>query len=423
MALTGILTGNAASPISASTVTQHGILIGGASNAVSSLSVASTGQILQGNTGADPSFSTSTFPSTATSTGTILRADGTNWVATTSTYPNTNAVSTLLYASSANVMGALATANNGMLVTSATGVPSILAGPGTTGNILQSNSAAAPSFSTATYPSTATGTGTILRADGTNWSATTSTYPNTNAVSTLLYASSANVMAALATANNGTLITSASGVPSWLANGTTGQVLTATTGSPPSWAAASGNVAGPGSSTDRAISTWNGTGGTALFNNSTVKIDSTGRQTNTTQPAFFAYQNAATTNNTGDGTVYTLIFNATRFDQNSNFNTGTGTFTAPVTGRYMLTFYILGQGLVAANTVILQIVTTANTYNFGNTASSLIGNNPSGFTVFASMTANDTATCAYVVSGGTKTVGVFGDATGSRTAFHGYLVC
>jgi hypothetical protein len=37
----------------------------------------------------------------------------------------------------------------------------------------------APAFSTATLPSTATGTGTILRADGTNWSATTATYPNT----------------------------------------------------------------------------------------------------------------------------------------------------------------------------------------------------------------------------------------------------
>ncbi len=115
-------------------------------------------------------------------------------------------------------------------------------GPGSAGQVLQSGgNAANPVYSTATYPATATGTGTILRADGTNWSATTSTYPNTNAVSTLLYASSANVMSALATANNGVLITSASGVPSLLANGTTGQVLTATTGAPPAWAPTIGN--------------------------------------------------------------------------------------------------------------------------------------------------------------------------------------
>jgi hypothetical protein len=110
-------------------------------------------------------------------------------------------------------------------------------GPGSSGQVLQSGgNAANPAYSTATYPATATGTGTLLRADGTNWSATTSTYPNTNAVSTLLYASSANVMSALTTVNNGVLITSASGVPSWLAAGTTGQILTATTGSPASWA-------------------------------------------------------------------------------------------------------------------------------------------------------------------------------------------
>lgn len=43
----------------------------------------------------------------------------------TSTYPSTNAANTLLYASSANTMSALATANSGVLVTSSGGVPSI----------------------------------------------------------------------------------------------------------------------------------------------------------------------------------------------------------------------------------------------------------------------------------------------------------
>jgi hypothetical protein len=114
-------------------------------------------------------------------------------------------------------MSALATANNGLYVTGNTGIPSILAGPGTTGNMLQANAAAAPSYSTSTYPAT-------------------------NAVSTLLYASSSNVMAALATGNDGVLITSHTGVPSWLAGGTTGQILTATTNSPPTWAAAAASL-------------------------------------------------------------------------------------------------------------------------------------------------------------------------------------
>jgi len=274
-----------------STVTQHGVLVGGAANAVASTSVGSTGQVLQANTGADPTYSTATFPSTAAGTGTILRADGTNWVATTATYPATTTINQVLYSSSNNVVGGITAANNGTMISGTTGIPSWLAngttgqiltattgsppswvapatsgtvtsvsgtanqvavangtttpvisliGPytpatytahgvlvgegtssivalaaGSAGQVLQSGGASAdPVYSTATFPSTATGTGTILRADGTNWVATTSTYPNTNAVSTLLYASSANVMAALATANSGVLTTSSSGVPS-----------------------------------------------------------------------------------------------------------------------------------------------------------------------------------------------------------------
>ncbi len=61
------------------------------------------------------------------------------------------------------------------------GTSSIAAlGTGSAGQIVQSGGASAdPSYSTATYPSTATGTGKILIADGTNWVASTPTYPAT----------------------------------------------------------------------------------------------------------------------------------------------------------------------------------------------------------------------------------------------------
>jgi hypothetical protein len=149
-------------------------------------------------------------------------------------------------------------------------------GPGSSGQVLQSGgNAANPAYSTATYPATATGTGTILRADGTNWSATTTTYPNTNAINTLLYASSANVMSALATANNGLLITGTTGIPSILADGTTGQVLTATTGSPPSWA----NPATSGTVTTVSVATANGFAGTVANASTTPAITLTTSQT------------------------------------------------------------------------------------------------------------------------------------------------
>ncbi len=106
--LTGILTGNGTSAFTASTVTQYGVLIGGASNAVSSLGAGTAGQVLQSSgAGVNPAYSTATFPSTATGTGTFLRADGTNWAASTSTLPNTNAQGDLLYGSASNVWTAL----------------------------------------------------------------------------------------------------------------------------------------------------------------------------------------------------------------------------------------------------------------------------------------------------------------------------
>lgn len=123
--------------------------------------------------------------------------------------------------------------------TTSTGVFQSVA-TGTTGQLLSSNgSAALPSFTTATfpttagtsgtlmqsngtnwvnttatYPGTATGTGTILRANGTNWIASTSTFADTYTASNLLYSNGANTVAGLATANNSILVTNGSGVPS-----------------------------------------------------------------------------------------------------------------------------------------------------------------------------------------------------------------
>lgn len=102
------------------------------------------------------------------------------------------------------------TASNGGIFYSTATAGAILAGTATAGQLLTSGASTTPAW-------------------------TTTTYPLTNAISTLLYASSANVMAALATLNNGVLTTGATGIPAWLANGTAGYVLTANSGAPPSW--------------------------------------------------------------------------------------------------------------------------------------------------------------------------------------------
>lgn len=145
--LTGILTGNGVNPFTGSTVTQHGVLVGGISNAVTSTAVGSTGQVLQANTGADPTYSTPTYPSASGTTGVILRSDGTNNVYTTATYPATTTVSQLLYSSSPNVIGGLATANRGVLTTGTTGIPVITA-LATDGQIIIGSTAGVPAAAT-----------------------------------------------------------------------------------------------------------------------------------------------------------------------------------------------------------------------------------------------------------------------------------
>ena len=139
----------------------------------------------------------------------------------TSTYPATNAVNTLLYASAANTMSALATVNSAVLTTSSGGVPTWatelpLSLGGTNANLTANNGGIF--YSTASAGAILAGTATagqlLTSGASTTPAWTTTTYPATNAISTLLYASAANVMSALATANNGILITSGTGVPS-----------------------------------------------------------------------------------------------------------------------------------------------------------------------------------------------------------------
>ena len=87
-------------------------------------------------------------------------------------------------------------------------------------------------------------------------------------VNQVLFSSASNTIAGITAGNYGVMISSSSGVPSWLANGTTGQVLTATTSGTPSWQAASGGIPTIGSSTNLGLVTWNGTTGSAVASNS-----------------------------------------------------------------------------------------------------------------------------------------------------------
>lgn len=113
----------------------------------------------------------------------------------------------ILYASADNVLSKLPiTSNNGWVLTasSTTGLPK-WASPVAVSHALT------PSNNTVTGLTT----GTLLRATAANsyaWS--TSTFADTYAANTILYASAANTVSSLVTANNGVLITNATGIPS-----------------------------------------------------------------------------------------------------------------------------------------------------------------------------------------------------------------
>lgn len=137
------------------------------------------------------------------------------------------------------------------------------------------------------------------------------------------------------------------------------------------------------------------------------------------QPTFCAYLTSQLTDVTGDGTVYgPVVFGSELFDLNSDYNTGTGNFVAPVSGRYLFTTSLDMRQLGAAHTIILvQIVTSNRTYNVLDTNSAIrdTANNiiRMGGHIFADMDASDTAYVQLTVSNSTKTVDIFGDASGA----------
>jgi hypothetical protein len=183
-------------------------------------------------------------------TGTILTSQGAGSLPTwtTAVYPATTTTNQLLWSNGANNVVGLTTANSGVLITSAGGVPSIsqtlpsavqtnitavgalAAGSLTTGftpvplAIGGTNAALTASnggifYSSATAGAILAGTATaqqIVMSQASTapiWS--TAAYPVSTTINQILYSSSNNVIAGISTANNSVLATNGSGVPAF----------------------------------------------------------------------------------------------------------------------------------------------------------------------------------------------------------------
>jgi len=150
--------------------------------------------------------------------------------------------------------------------------------------------------------------------------------------------------------------------------------------------------------------------------------DTSGAVTMPEQPAFLA-RASSDQNNIAIDTDVTVLYGTEVFDQGGDF--ASNTFTAPVTGRYLLSFGLRLQNIdSAASSYEAKIVTTNRYYaafvldpDFGQDN----GYFPLGGTVLADMDASDTAYILVRQNGGTGQTDLGGGDT--QTFFSGFLVC
>ena len=153
-----------------------------------------------------------------------------------------------------------------------------------------------------------------------------------------------------------------------------------------------------------------------------MRIDNTGAVTKPLQPAFQAKVSSQINNMTVGGSSNTLIpFASEIFDQNADYNTN-GTFTAPVTGKYWLSFFIRLESIDTATTTYDIILDTSNR-NYTHRFDPDYGDSDTNFyhvniSVLADMDASDTAVVRYYVDGGTAQTDIDSDSN-----FMGYLAC
>jgi len=141
-----------------------------------------------------------------------------------------------------------------------------------------------------------------------------------------------------------------------------------------------------------------------------LAISSAGEVNMAAQPAVFAYNSASDTDVTGTGSAATVDFDTEVFDQNADF--ASDTFTAPITGRYLVNTGLTLEDLNAATATNMRIEIRASNRTtwvaVGQDLSADDSNISWGGSVILDMDATDTLTIALLVFGSSAVVDVVG---------------
>lgn len=391
------------------TASNGGIAYSDASALAILAGTATAGQHLQSGASSAPSWTTATFPATATGTGTILRANGTNWVASTATYPNTSAAGTILVSATADTVTATATPTLGVAGTTlgtlslagntsgaVTIAPQAAAGTynfnlptgaGSSGQPLLSGGGGATAMSFGTLGVAGGGTGaTSFTAYTVLCGGTTSTGPVQNVASVgtaghILTSAGAGALPSFASVTTALdVLGSTQGqvlyrnASAWvvLAVGTNGQVLTSGgAGANVSWTsvAGTGDVVGPASATDNAIVRYDGTTGKLIQNSAVTIADTTGAIAGGVSIALGtagASTGLATFSGATSGTV-TVTAQATAGSPTLTLPNASGTFAISASGALAL------SATTGALTVAAASTTATGTSEFATTAEYRVG--------------------------------------------------
>lgn len=176
------------------------------------------------------------------------------------------------------------------------------------------------------------------------------------------------------------------------------------------------------------INTTAGSSVTPSTGTNLLTMTTAGECTMPLQPAFLAYNSATDTNQTGNGATATISCDTEAFDQNLDYNNGTYTFTAPVTGIYTLGVCVKMAALTAAMTGgNIRINTTARSYQYiiGSIGAQMSSISERGlhFSCIANMTAGDTSTCDITLINGAGNTASISGAANPQTYFYGSLIC